>query len=63
MRAGRNIAGVTIIPAALINPYEIIKADKIVLMNEAIAILDTKDQKTVAKKVIKKPVKLAKKQK
>jgi ribosomal protein L4 len=35
-RGARNISGVTILPMAQVNAYEILKADKVFIMQEAI---------------------------
>lgn len=35
-RAGRNIPGITIVPVNQLNSYEVLKADQIILMEEAI---------------------------
>lgn len=45
IRAARNLAGVTVISAELVNPYEIIKADKIILMEEAIETINPENSK------------------
>ena len=36
-KAARNLVGVTVIPASLLNTYEVLKAKRIVLMQEAVA--------------------------
>ena len=37
--ASRNIPGIKIIGAELINPYEILKADKLIFVEDALAII------------------------
>jgi large subunit ribosomal protein L4 len=69
-RAGQNIANVTVSPANHINAYEMLKAKKIVMMEEAIETLEKflikdtektntkaseKDSKVESKKVVSKP--------
>lgn len=53
LRAARNISGVTVIPVTLINPFEIIKADKILLMDEAVETIGTQPEVKVKVEVEK----------
>ena len=39
-QAGKNIEGVTIMPANLINTYEVLKAKRIVLMDKAVDVFE-----------------------
>ncbi len=43
-RASRNLKGVTVIPANLVNVYEVLKTDKILVMEEAIGLLNKPTQ-------------------
>ncbi len=52
-RAARNLSGVTIMPMSQVNAYEILKADKVLIMEEAIEVKSVKSVKTV-KSVTKK---------
>lgn len=56
-RAGQNIANVTVSPANHINAYEMLKAKKIVLMEEAVKTLEKFLIKDVEKTVEEKPEK------
>lgn len=59
-RAGQNIANVTVAPANHINAYEMLKAKKIVLMEEAFTTLKKFLVKDVEKEAVEPTAKIAK---
>lgn len=65
-RAGRNIPGISILPMDQINVYEILKADKVLIMEEALAFKEkvtttkeTKEETKVEEKTEKTSKKVA----
>lgn len=43
-KAARNLAGITVMPAELLNTYEVLKAKKVVLMQEAVTKIGAKKE-------------------
>ena len=61
-RAARNIPGVTVVPANQLNTYEVLKAKKILMMEEAIETLGKSQvQEKIIEKSVSKPKKVVKK--